>query len=130
MLPLLPIALSFVSQSQKYLIKSGVNNSVQLCIIYVPTQQLQGHLQKDRIVDTINYITVKKKHKGNILKASFPPDSKSMCQIQSQQEYKTNATQVNTGENVSKRKMLNQFTLYNNNSSIPLFKCLPTASGL
>jgi hypothetical protein len=40
--------------------KSNNNNSI---VIYVPSQQPQGHLQKRGIADTITYIRGNQKHK-------------------------------------------------------------------
>jgi hypothetical protein len=42
-----------------------------LFIIYAPSQQLQGELQKQHRVDSGNYITDREKRKYNRLKASF-----------------------------------------------------------
>jgi hypothetical protein len=41
------------------------SSSTQLCIIYVPSQQLQGQLQKQQNVNTISYITDKERHEDN-----------------------------------------------------------------
>jgi hypothetical protein len=46
------------------------NDSVQFYIIYVPSQQLQGQLQKQHSVDTSNYIMDKQRRKYNSRKAS------------------------------------------------------------
>jgi hypothetical protein len=44
---------------------SNSNNSVKTFVIYVPSQQLQGQLQKQPSVDTGNLITDKQKHEDN-----------------------------------------------------------------
>jgi hypothetical protein len=48
-----------------------VNNSLKLFIIYVPSQLLQGQLQKQHSVDTVNYIKDKQKDKDNSHRASL-----------------------------------------------------------
>jgi hypothetical protein len=44
---------------------------IQFFVIYVPSQKLQGRLQKQCSVATNNYITEKEKHKSKSHKASF-----------------------------------------------------------
>jgi hypothetical protein len=39
-----------------FAVKTNNNNSIQFFIIYVPSQQLQGQLQTQHSVDTVNYI--------------------------------------------------------------------------
>jgi DUF971 family protein len=42
-----------------YAADHDVNNSIQFFIIYMPSQQLQGHLQTQHTVDTSNHIVGK-----------------------------------------------------------------------
>jgi hypothetical protein len=50
---------------------TATNTTTTSTTIYVPSQQLQGQIQKKHRVDTINYTTEKEKPKDKCHKASF-----------------------------------------------------------
>jgi hypothetical protein len=64
-------------------------NSIQFCIIYVPSQQLQGQLQTQHSVDTVNYIMDTHSIKPHINYRKFLEENTLMEKVKKQTSKQT-----------------------------------------